>query len=332
MHYCLFRLTFRGALHIGTPRADYDRSQKIIHSDTLYAALTRAWAMVGLLPQDDKELYASFAVSSLFPFVGDYYFFPKPFLPPVEKNKNGEDRPKDAKKWKKVEWVDSAVLKQMLEGRPPNHTTEHIRWRKYHISDADALKNEKVPIESQVVPRNQVSRSGGDTKIYYIERIYFREGAGLWFMVAYEDEPTLARIRSGLEILQDEGLGTDRNVGLGQFSFQIADNPFGDFSVPDANARLSLSLFCPENEAQAEQALHYQLIRRGGWITDEGLHTFRKKNVFMFKEGSLFASPHDLIQGQTNIDLTPDVVINQYPGQHVYRCGKSIFLPCKINS
>jgi CRISPR/Cas system CSM-associated protein Csm4 (group 5 of RAMP superfamily) len=118
---------------------------------------------------------------------------------------------------------------------------------------------------------------------------------------------------------------------MGQFTFEQANNPFHDFIVSDANAGLSTSLYCPESPAQAEQALHYQLIRRGGWITDEGLHTYRKKNVYMFKEGSLFTFKHNnlFIEGNAHIDLTPP---NLGEKNRVLRCGKAIFLPCKIST
>jgi len=49
----IYRLVFETPLHISDVREDYSKSEQRIHSDTLYAAVMQAWAM---LDKSDLEL------------------------------------------------------------------------------------------------------------------------------------------------------------------------------------------------------------------------------------------------------------------------------------
>ena len=353
MQYKIFRLTFRDALHIGSPRADYDKSMSVLHSDTLYAALTRMWALAGI--PIDSSPYDKFAVSSLFPFAeaGEkevngkkekqfVYFFPKPYYDfRSDEKKDKETDPADRKRWKKVQWYDTQAYEQLLSGAG-DFETGQIVGKNFLVGDkgkVDILGGADFELyQSQVVLRNKVSRiPGEDTKPFYVERLYFSEGCGLWFLLAYEDDGvTLRKVEKALEILGDEGIGTDRNVGMGQFEYLCCDKTEDVLpTVNDANAITALSLYCPENSDEIkdkkDKLKGYELTRRGGWITDEGLNTFRKKSVYMFKEGSVFGFDDKkdtpiITKGNNLIDVTPQNVKNH----RVLRCGKAIFLPCKI--
>src|SRR5690554_7105581 len=57
-----------------------------------------------------------------------------------------------------------------------------------------------------------------------MDRMYFydKEGqhGGLYFLF-HGEEKDLKKVKVALTLLEDEGLGTDRKVGQGQFSFEI---------------------------------------------------------------------------------------------------------------
>jgi CRISPR type III-A-associated RAMP protein Csm4 len=132
-----------------------------------------------------------------------------------------------------------------------------------------------------------------------------------------------------LSYLADSGIGTDRTVGMGQFSFS-----FDTFSIdlPEKTSHsFNLSLFCPENHGQLKELIDnnskYDLIKRGGWI-GEPYNTFRKKSIYMFREGSVFKT-NDLTAGKT-VDLKPEKTPAKID-HPVYRVGKSLFMPVLIN-
>ena len=78
----IFKLHFTAPLHISDQHDDLGNSQKIIQSDTLYAALMSCLAKNGEELPEDGEL--GFTVSSLFPYFqkdkdsSPVYFLPIP--------------------------------------------------------------------------------------------------------------------------------------------------------------------------------------------------------------------------------------------------------------
>ena len=62
----IYKLHFTAPLHISDQHDDLGNSQKIIQSDTLYAALMSCLAKNGEIMPEDGEL--GFTVSSLFPY------------------------------------------------------------------------------------------------------------------------------------------------------------------------------------------------------------------------------------------------------------------------
>ena len=114
----VYRLFFTGPIHISDSRDDYGSSLRSISSDTMYAALTATLAKMGEDVPADGDLGC--VISALFPFYRKdsveppVYFFPKPSalsLPRLNK-----DNVAEAKKMKKVKWIDLAHFQRMLAG------------------------------------------------------------------------------------------------------------------------------------------------------------------------------------------------------------------------
>lgn len=331
MELAAYKLYFEGPLHISDARSDYGKSESMLHSDTLYAALL---AVQGQL-SDNVNADLGCTISSLFPFTltseGDsVYFFPKPL---VQLQTYLEKEYEDIKKLKRVEWLDKTYFEEMLIGTfssPINPQT----------IQGSFLTSEKIDKEfmfSQVVPRVAVPRSSdeneGETNIFYIDRTYFKEGSGFYFLASGDT----AELEKLLNVLQHEGLGTDRNVGFGHFHYERIDD--FQLSVPTESIyALSLSLFNPENEDLIQEFTSgeyasWEILKRGGWMTSSGNVGVRKKSVYMFREGSIFSHPISKITelGQVNIDLKPDTAEGFTPPEHpVWRSGRALFLPIKM--
>lgn len=328
MSFTAYRLSFPGPLHISDARSDYGKGEKIIHSDTFYAALLASLALV----QNSIDADLGCTISSLFPFttVDDkiIYFFPKPLL-----QLNQFTTYADIKKLKRIEWIDKEYFEQLLNGGITNAINEDTIQSAY-LSYSTIDKNFSF---TQTVPRVAVPRTiddnNGETNIFYIERTYYTEGSGLYFLAAGDT----TKLEKSLQLLQHEGIGTDRGVGFGHFTVE-KESAFR-LTIPDGSLHsISLSLFNPGEDldilalTESKQAA-WEVIRRGGWITAQGCTGIRKRSVYMFTEGSIFSYPATGIAtpGKHNLNLKPKATAFFTPPEHeVWRSGRAIFIPIKL--
>lgn len=334
-----FRLNFKSPLHLGSTRSDYDTSETIQHSDTLYAAITQAWCALGLEEKlkallEEDGAFRGMTLSSLFPYYkqqeGHLYFLPIPLDTIGTAFVDNSLR----KKIKKARFVDSKSFRRIQAQGELLVDTEAIHGQ-FITAETDFDENF---LSKQVFPRARVPRSGitKDTEIYYIERLFFTEGSGLYVLALLEKEHQYGNLLSMLKFLGDEGIGTDRHVGHGLFSVEeVEDMSWVPKMDSIGNYRTNLSLFLPENVTQLEdfldQASRYKMIKRGGWITTASYLTYRKNSVHMFQEGGIFRCPQD--QAGATVNLQPQGL----PAGHqvntpVYRSGKSLFVPIHLNS
>jgi CRISPR-associated protein Csm4 len=327
----IYKLHFTTPIHIGDNRDDYSISLKTVQSDAMYAAITACLAKLGESIPDDGDL--GFTISSLFPFYQDkkadrsqedtaVYFFPKPLKQKLPKLENVDN----AKKIKKVSWIDKGYFERMLKGETLFERDEDIKDIKDAYLTGKTI-DEKF-ISSQVTPRVTVSRtSREDAKPFYTDRVYFKGYSGLYFIA--DGNKTL--IEKGLQLLQYEGIGTDRNVGNGCFVFE---SNCIEIDLPkEGDMAMSLSMFIPENKEQLEtmignDCVAYDFTRRGGWITTPPFNTLRKNVIHAFVPASVFVKKSIGVQVLGKIvDLSNNVLGISHP---IWRNGKSIFIPIKL--
>lgn len=341
----LIRLTFKNPLHIHGTRSDYAETLRQIHSDTLNAAIMQAWAVMGMNKSleaigqtEDKKGNLTFTFSSLFPYTTNMdsqivYFLPRP-KKPFDVQAIEENFKDDKKKVKKVEWLDVSYFTEQIsksEGINPN---KNDFYDTIYLSKTK-LKTEKfIRIDSEPhanIPRDIQMRK---TNPYTFERLRFVEGSGFYFLFEGKDE-MFEIIKLALELLKDEGMGTDRNLGNGQFDYEIKDKEdikdFENLFKVESDYRTNLSLFMPESAEDLDMMLNnqdknigYELVKRGGWLTTEPNLTLHKKSVFMFAEGSVFKTNNAVTGLTTNVK--PDFAVT-HP---VWRVGRSFFVPIKF--
>jgi CRISPR-associated protein Csm4 len=339
MKFTIFRLHFKTPLHISSVRSDYDISETSIHSDTMYAAIMQAWAVLGknelIKPDND------FTISGLFPFYqlmdAPVYFLPKPI---------GLLNPKDAenrKEWKKIRYIESCLFEDLLNGK----TVSNYKIHEEFLCCDNTKINEKGILSSQVQMRNRIPRDISETdkdgkkvqtEPYYVDRIYFNDNSGLYFLFCGNDAEK-NNVKAALDYLADEGIGTDRHVGNGIFSLEEENIEwFND--VASSEYVVALSMFCPESKEQLTDMLDekcaYDMKKRGGWITSDKYNTLRKKSVNMFTEGSIFKTTPDISKNNISgkvVNLSPDISVvpeDQKDVHEILRCGRSLFIPIKI--
>ena len=325
--YTIFKLHFTTPVHFGDARDDYSISQKTIQSDTMYAALTACLAKLGKEIPSNGDLDCT--ISSLFPFFQEseksepIYFLPKPLkqrLPELE-------HIEDAKKVKKVAWLDVDYFEKAINGEKLFESSADVSNIK-----GDFLTMKETPygfekfITAHVSERVTVSRNGTeDAKPFYMERVSFKGYSGLFFLV----DGNAQMIDDAIELLQYEGVGTDRNVGNGVFAY---DKDEIEINLPEnCDHQMSLSMFIPENEQQLKEMLDsddvaYDFVRRGGWITTPPYNTLRKNAVFAFLPASVFKSTERMVKGCV-VNLGKGVAELSHP---IFRCGKALFIPIKL--
>lgn len=338
MKFSIYKLRFTSPLHIGDSHNDGGVSLRTIQSDTLYAALTHCLALAGKdLPQDG---IFNFSISSLFPYYcnaldkktrEEVFFMPMPLQTKMPELKD----PDLAKKIKKIKWIDSRLYSKMLKGEAGVEGNGNSLSKVYgeYLSETklnhDANGNYEF-IRSEVIQRASVpDRSGeGDSLPFYMDRITFFSESGLFFLAV--GDTSLLDI--AMDLLCQEGIGSDRNVGMGFFEYEKGEI---EIDYPDYSAYVTnLSLFIPENKDQLSLMLEggevaYDFIRRGGWISTDT--TIRKNAIYGFMPGSVFHIPDNRIKSEImilgkTVDLRPEVG-ELSPRHPVWRCGKSIMLP-----
>lgn len=330
----IYKLHFTSPLHLGDARDDYGVSLKSIASDTMYAALISSLAKLGEEIPKDGDLKCT--ISSLFPFYqkdkadgNAVLFFPKPLKQTLPKSKKAVE---ERKKIKKVTWLDASYFTKILRGEQlfDEQTIGGNAIQGEFMTDALI---DKDFISSQVSPRVTVSRDfSEDAKPFYMDRVTFKGYSGLFFIA----DGDVSLLEKALNLLQHEGIGTDRNVGNGYFEYE---KDLIDLEIPDdANFVMSLSSFVPESKEQLQAMLEsnevaYDFQRRGGWITTPPYNTLRKNVIYAFTAASVFKSQCSGIEckGKVSVDLKPEINWDAKLEHSIWRCGRALFLPIKLN-
>ncbi|MEM6319670.1 MAG: type III-A CRISPR-associated RAMP protein Csm4 [Bacteroidota bacterium] len=357
----IIKLYFTSPLHLSRGKANLEESFQTLHSDTLKSAIFyNALQLFGeaeiIGRQNEAEddatntsFFDAFSISSGFPFYGEELYFPKPLIPLpnlLDENKKVMDAVQQRKAKKKIAFLDKAHFEGLLQGTLSTISVQDLYLKKKFLAKNsaaffDSKKDPNHPptespfILSEVIQKVAVPRTfAEETATFYMDRIYFKEGAGLFFFVEYHENvrPDIEKkVRAALQLLGDNGIGSDRSSGNGHF---VPKSKNVTFNLPtQGTQQLNLSLYCPtrsEMKGLITDKTAYTLVKRGGFIASPK-HTehlsYRKKSVFMFKEGSVF--PANDLQGKI-VNLRPKVenVQEETVVSHdIWRDGRAIFLP-----
>jgi len=318
-NFAIIKLCRISPIHIGTGRESYDSSSSWLHSDTIASALAALRAQCGAT--DIQNFLDDLVISSAFPFYGDMLFLPKAHGR-IRINNEVECR----KKLKHASFVELSLWQQLAQGEILSLDNIEVDgafmypsgYNCGRISCAQTSQRVKVYADSEK-----------DADPFFFEWNYFDKNAGLFFMTTAEGKQ-LESIVSLMKQLGETGLGTDKNVGGGNFDVEVSNIMVDD--IQDANAKILLSMYIPsENELlhlNLDQSF-YSIQRRGGFAAGSTVPKFRhlrKKNVYMFDEGSVFMTTSEL-KGDV-VDLRPDW--NNLDMHPMYRSGKPFSLPYKI--
>lgn len=320
----IVKLEFISPLHLGLGTSDqYDSMDNILHSDTISGALASAYVSIF---GDEQVLgfIQSFRISSAFPFYKDHYFLPKPMMR-INIDRGDEEKEGDLKSLKKLEYIELPLYEKLIAGETIKVTESMQPGDKKFLWASEATVHKSL-MKASMQQRVMVPRSGTeDTKPYYIERLFFTEGSGLFFFVEASDV-AFAKVLSCISFLETAGFGTDKSVGNGQFKSSQSSICI---DLPEnTDKHLLLSLYCPNQEEISEESLlqsAYLLTKRGGFIAGTSHDKFRhlrKRSIYMMREGSVL---HDNAPKGKITDLRPKW--NDDALHPVWRDGRAFSLP-----
>ncbi len=328
------KLRFDTPLHLGRGLEDLDRSETMYHSDSLKSALFA----VGLSQHDDwlanpEVFFDGFRLSSCFPFSAEELFLPKPFLN-VRFRFSGTAEDRQAKKSKKVAFLAIKHFTRLLDAADGDEielsestltpdgqfVCEHESIARRSFFKTEVQQRVAVPLEGE----------GHDTRPFYVDRLYFEQDCGLYFLVDFGGNARLRKqVLQTLRLLGDSGIGTDRTVGNGLFTFNEKTDvqPVALLVSGWRGQQLALGLYLPEATEYGGIDLdhsRWNLLKRGGYMggsSNESFLSLRKKSLYFFSEGSVFSSATPLT-GKTE-DIRPEW---NAPMHAVWRDGQCLFL------
>ena len=330
--FTIYQLHFNSPLHVADRHEAADISLKTIQSDTLMAALFSCLAKTETKLPTNGDL--GFVASSLFPYYQKFtdskpaFFLP---LPMVAEQPHIKDSSM-AKKIKKLRWASIDIFSRILAGERDVYGTAENDFSYVHgayLTNLEMPNDNDDFIVSSVMQRVKIEDRTGqeDSLPYFVDRVFFKDFSGLYFLVIGDTSIT----DKAMALLAEEGLGTDRNVGFGAFSYSKGQI---NIEIPETSEhQIALSVLIPESENVLKEmldsdAVAFDFERRGGWITSFPHNTLRKNAIYTFLPGSVFKSLGKSIMGKI-VDLAPSGTNGMtHP---VWRDGRAIMLPIRRN-
>ncbi len=307
----LYRLAFPHGFHLDAGSYGYETSEVMIHSDTLFGALCCCANMLGGNGWVEK-LKEGLILSSAFPFLGKRLFFPKPLHLSIIDFPDHYER---EKAWKKVRYLEEKLLRRALKGNlniPNEFLPEKVKNRCWFDGSPEEV------LKTVEHPRVSIDRITQATTIFHFQEVHFEPEGGLFFLADCQSDKSVEGIfKASLQLLGDEGIGSDGTVGKGWF-IPSKGEPFESLPTLSDNRHYLLSLYHPTSTEVPlidARASNYDLLVRRGWSSFLGNMDYRRKSVKMFVEGSVLAIPQ-IPQGH-NPSVAPDM-------PEVVRYGKAL--------
>jgi len=206
-----------GPWRIGPDSGARNRVDTIYHSDSLYAAVTSAMALLGSLEDwlADTARQDSSAVrfSSCFPFLDEIGFVipPRTVWPPTSPALLSAHL-----RWKSARLVPLGIVQAILSG----HTLDEKDWSVDGASECLVPAGRPGPFRTGMRWNAAIDRLHGAAERHSTACIEFRPGAGLWTIVSFAGEAAAARwlepVKAAFRLLADSGFGGERSRGWGR--------------------------------------------------------------------------------------------------------------------
>ena len=311
------RLRPEGPWRIGPDSGDREQTGRILHSDTLYSAVTQAMAELGHLDAwidaTVWQLPAAVRFGSCFPWLGDTYFVPPPRTLWPPKNASPKLR------WKGARFIPLDAVRALIGGEP----LQEDRWAIDAASECLVPVDRAGPCRPALRSRAAVDRLTGLTAVHKTAALEFGPDAGMWTLAVFRDAEAKAAwqgpVEAAFRLLADTGVGGERSQGWGRsaapefsevaFPEWIVEvpeiEPFDEAETdPDTepNGWWLLSLFNPAITDSIDwNGGNYEIQARGGRVESKAAWGAEKKLLRMVVEGSVLKGPEAPAGGSRNV-------------------------------
>lgn len=287
MKYKILKFHFNTAVHFGDN--NLSDTNNTFSSDILFSAICVEKAKTGDIALIDEMIEivntGKLLFSDAFPYIGNEYFLPKPIMHIDGENNESDSGKKKA--YKKMSYINIKDFDKFVKGDfdNPEETNKTLK----EFGDIDVL--------------TRVSISNDEPRPYQVGAYRYKNNAGLYVIVAYEDENIFNDIFDVVKNIGISGIGGKKTSGLGKFDVEIIDEKediyriFVDKCNKNANKYMTLSISLPQDEEMNEvlDGATYALIRKGGFVdtTYENINKIKKKDIYLFKCGSCFSKKYE---------------------------------------
>ena len=322
MDVYVFKLKFKGPAHFGETGIDLENVSERVGSDTLFSALVNAHKEVYGIKETTEfvENYSKkpqFIISSLFVYLENKIFLPRPL---IDLRIDNEIKRNYGKDLKKIKWLDLKGFENWLKSNLNDEEIERMKSLQIEYSEA---------YTTEIRPRVTLDRTTSQSNIYHSGLVYFKKNTGLYGFVAFTDTKFIKNFQTMLRILGQFGLGGEKTYGCGMFEiemFERVSENLRKIFFRQSDIHIILSLYHPDNEEISSlkgNAIAYDIVRKRGWITT-GRYAlpYKRKSVGFFVEGSVFRNK----PSGTIVDVTPDELENELP-HRIFRNGYAFTIP-----
>ena len=339
------KLSFKQAVAFtGRRSGNFIEEVNTIPSDTIKAALVAA-----LSNETDKleKLNENLIVSSVYPYLNEILFFPKPYI--KAPFKDNITNPAHHKNIKKIKFIDQHLFEDYIQARQEidlyaqqqlDNYTYLISKKNKHLvepicQDDQSFKILTCETEEHVTlgvkPYFEKTEKGDP---FYVNRTFFHNSkeiaTGLWFAYVIKDENINEIFKQALQQLSMSGLGACTTYGNGLFDYELNEVEINE--PKNATHLLTLSKYIPSEKEVNESILatgRYHILIRNGYIAgakNESKRHWQKKQVWMINEGAVFET--GTLQGENT--TVAQVKEGNNTEHNVYRDGRPFAIPCKI--
>lgn len=276
MKYQAYKIVFPGPVHFG--KNSLVDTEYTFRADTLFSALCiealrrdsgTLEKLVGLVEEDHLRF------TDAFPYIGNEYFLPKPYIHIENKKDPGDSSVKKA--YKNMLYVPVSHYLDFLKGMLPVEQTRKLSGL--------GVKSMKTSVSI---------RGNEEPMPYRVSAYSFHEGNGLFVIFAFSDDEVKSFIEDLLDGVAFEGIGGKRSSGLGRFEYYRMELPKNIVRSFDKDMPLyvALSPSLPKDDEMdaAIDGAGYQMLKRSGFVASESYapQQMRKKDLYVFVAGSCF--------------------------------------------
>lgn len=280
----------------------------LVRSYTLFGAI--CWACE-LLGKDLKNLLHGFEkgnppflISDPMPLAKsadrELLLFPKPVLPVMKEFRREDDicLKKDRKKIKKAKYVTFKVLKKVLEGEVLEEVDlmdkEEFKVSNNIISLAD--ESPEFKDENALSVRNILNRINMRSENLFTEDYHLFSDR--FFLLWFKDEGYEDTVEECLSIIEDNGLGANKNLGWGKVKIEPLEGFDEEFTylsrkvMQSAKRFITLSPVIPQRGTLDFKDSYYTLeVYKSPTDNTFGGPFIWKRKVIYLKEGSVLKNP-----------------------------------------